>query len=187
VRIGAPRSQGYTVQDIATSTFDAKLGPHRPVYFHEAVHTVVARDLRLLTGHEPHRPMQEAIANYLQVCLHPKSLPRSAYVKHFGRPIDSSGNGFFKPLEMLFTKPVTTKEYAQLASLAAFLIENDQPLLRDLARGLADDETAPEVLARTGRTWEQLQAAWLTWGQQRFRAGGADADAPAFAPPAEFR
>jgi hypothetical protein len=186
VRIGAPKSQGYTVQDIATSTYDPKLGPHRPVYFHEAVHTVVARDLRLLTGHEPHRPMQEAIANYLQVCLHPKSLPRSAYVKHFAQPIDPSGNGFFKPLEMLFTKPVTTKEYAQLASLAAFLVEKDPPLLRALARGLADGETASDVLARTGRTWPQFHDAWFAWGQQQFDADAAN-DAPAFAPPAEFR
>ena len=186
VTIGAPKSQGYTVQDIATSTYDAKLGPRRPVYFHEAVHAVVARELRLLASHDAHRAMQEAIANYLQVCVHPRSLPRSAYVKNFAQPIDPSGNGFFKPLETLFTKPVTTKEYAQLASLAAFLVEKDPKLLRELARGLADGETATEVLARGGTSWPQLQAAWLAWGRQRYVAGG-NPDAPAFAPPAEFR
>lgn len=187
VTIGAPRAQGYTVQDIATSTYDSKLGPRRPVYFHEAVHAVVARDLRLLTGHEPHKAMQEGIANFLQVGLHPKSLPRSAYVKHFAKPIDPSGGGFLKPLEMLFTKPVTTKEYAQLASVIAYLVEKDPKLLRELTRGLAEGEAAADVLARGGTTWQKLQDAWFAWGQQRFRAGAGNRDAPAFAPPPGFR
>jgi hypothetical protein len=185
VTIGAPKSQGYTVQDVATSTFDAKLGPDRPVYFHEAVHTIVARDLRLLAGHDAHRAMQEAIANYLQVCRYPQSLPRGAYVKQFAQPIDPSGKSFFKPLEMLFTRPVTVREYAQLASVAAFLIEQNPKLLRELARGMADGDTASEVMTRTGTNWRQLEDAWLAWGRQRFGADG-DADAPAFTPPAEF-
>ncbi|MEA2708961.1 MAG: hypothetical protein QOF78_1562, partial [Phycisphaerales bacterium] len=121
VEISAPKSQGYTVQDIATSTYDPKLGTRRPVYFHESVHAVAARELRLLSGNSAHAPMQEGIANFLQVSLFPKSLPRAAYVKNFAQPIDASGDGFFKPLEMLFAKPVTTKEYAQLASVVAFL------------------------------------------------------------------
>ncbi len=188
VEIGAAESAGYTVQDIATSTFDAKLGPDRPVYFHEAVHAVVARDLRVRTAHDPHRPMQEALANYLQLCRHPNSLPRGAYVKQFARPIDPSGKGFFKPLETLFTKPVTPHEYAQLASVAAYLVEEDPELLRELARGLADSEAATDVLARTGTTWRQLDDASVAWGRKRFDAGaGGDADAPAFTPPAEFR
>jgi hypothetical protein len=188
VTIAAPGAQGYTVQDMATSTYDPKLGTNRPVYFHESIHAVVARELRLLPGNDAHKPMQEAIANFLQVCVHPKSLPRSAYVKNFARPIDPSGNGFFKPLEMLFTRPVTTKEYAQLASVVAFLLEKDQNLLRELIKGLADGETATQVLARNGVRWPQLQNAWFTWGQQRFRAGAAAADdAPAFSPPPEFR
>ena len=186
VKIGAPESQGYTVQDIATSTYDAKLGTRRPVYFHEAVHAVVSRELRLLAGHDQTRPLQEAIANYLQVSLYPESLPRSAYVKQFARPIDPSGGGFFKPLEMLFAKPVTTKEYAQLASVAAFLVETNPQLLRELARGVADGETASDVLARHDMTWPRLQEAWYAWGQQRFRAGGA-AGAPAFDRAAEFQ
>ena len=190
VTIGAPRSQGYTVQDVATSTFDAKLGPDRPVYFHEAVHTIVARDLRLLAGHDAHRAMQEAIANYLQVCRYPQSLPRGAYTKQFARPIDPSGNGFFKPLETLFTKPLTVREYAQLASLAAYLVEENPKLLRELARGLADGETAGDVLAHGGTTWQQLEDAWLAWGRKRFAAdadANVDANAPAFTPPAEFQ
>jgi hypothetical protein len=188
VTIGAPRSQGYTVQDVATSTFDAKLGPDRPVYFHEAAHAVVARDLRLLAGHDAHRAMQEAIANYLQVCRYPQSLPRGAYVKQFAQPIDPTGKGFFKPLETLFTKTVTVREYAQLASVVAFLVEQNPRLLRELARGMADGESAGDVLARTGTTWRHLENAWLAWGRQRFSADvAADKDAPAFKPPAEFR
>ena len=185
--IEPPDAGGYTVQDIATSTYDPKLGAERPVYFHESAHAVVARELRLAPGIAAHKPMQEAIANFLQVCVYPKSLPRSAYVRNFARPIDPGGGGFFKPLETLFTKPVTSKEYAQLAAVVAYLVEKDQKLLRELAKGSADGETATQVLTRSGITWPQFQNAWLTWGQQRFRAGAAADDAPAFAPPAEFR
>ncbi|MEA2733573.1 MAG: hypothetical protein QOE14_24 [Humisphaera sp.] len=184
VEISAPKSQGYTVQDIATSTYDPKLGPRRPVYFHESVHAVAARELRLLSGNPAHAPMQEGIANFLQVSLFPKSLPRAAYVKNFAQPIDASGDGFFKPLEMLFAKPVTTKEYAQLASVVAFLVERDEKLLRALATGLADGETTSDALARHGTTWREFEDAWFAWGKEKFRDGG---DEPVFAPPVEFR
>ena len=105
-------------------------------------------------------------------------------MKNFATPIDPAGGGFFKPLEMLFDQPVTTKEYAQLASVIAYLLERDERLLRDLAKGLADGETAAAELQRRGTSWPKLEAAWFAWGQNRF---AADKDETAFAPPAEFR
>jgi hypothetical protein len=186
-KINVGTSQGFTIQDIAASTFDPKLGTDRPVYFHEAVHAVVVRDLRLRTGHAPHRPLQEALANYLQVCRYPQSLPPGSYAKAFARPIDPSGQGFFKPLEMLFTRPVTTREYAQLASVAAYLAAENPKLLRELARGLADDQTASDLLARTGTTWRELEDAWLAWGRKRFTDAGAADDPTPFELPPAFR
>ncbi|MEA2709959.1 MAG: hypothetical protein QOF78_2560, partial [Phycisphaerales bacterium] len=66
------------------------------------------------------------------------------------------------------------------------LVERDEKRLRALATGLADGETASDVLARHGTTWREFEDAWLAWGRQKFREDD-DADAPVFAPPVEFR
>jgi len=177
-------SQGFTVQDIATATYDRARGLRRPVYLHESVHAVVARELRLLTGNPSHSPVQEGIANYVQLCVHPESIDRGAFARAFAQPIDPSGDGFFIPLEKLFATRATTKQYAQLASVIGYLVEKDQPLLRDLCKGLADGATAAEVLARRGPTWAELQEKWLTWGRERYRSAG---NGVVFEPPPEFK
>jgi hypothetical protein len=118
--------------------------------------------------------------------VHPQSIDASAYVQHFNRPIDPSGKGFFKPLETLFGTRATTNEYAQLASVVAYLVEKDQPLLRDLAKGLAEGQTASEVLARRGLTWQAFQDAWLAWGRERFAREPARGQ-PVFDCPPELR
>lgn len=179
-------SQGYTVHDIATATYVKELGVRRPVYLHEAVHAIVARDLRLQVGYMPHTALQEGIANYIQLCAHPKSIDRNAYVKAFARGVDVTGKGIFKPIESLFTAPVTTREYAQLASLVAYLVERDQPLLRDLAKGLAAGERATNILKQRGTDWQALEDAWLKWGRQRFKTAPPEGQPPFDCPP-EFR
>jgi hypothetical protein len=177
-------AQGFTVQDIATATYDRARGTRRPVYVHESAHAVVARDLRLLTGNPSHSSIQEGIANYVQLCVHPESIDRAALADAFAQPIDASGNGFFVPLEKLFATRATTKHYAQLATVVAYLVERDPPLLRDLCEGLADGSPAADVLARRGPTWNELQDAWLTWGRKHFQNR---VDGHVFDPPAEFR
>jgi hypothetical protein len=183
--IAPPVAQGYTVQDIATSTYRAELGPRRPVYIHEATHAIVARDLRLQSSHVPHSPLQEGIANFVQVCFHPASVDRRAFVENFAKPVDPQGQGFFKPLEVLFTTRTTTGQYAQLASFVAYLLENDSQLLRELTRGLADGQTAQNVLDQQGKTWQAVQEAWQDWGRRRFAGDGADQQP--FSIPSEIR
>ncbi len=184
-QIAAGTQQGYTVQDIATGTYKKERGVRRPVYLHESVHAIVARDLRILTADDADTPLQEGLANYIQLCVFPQSVNRKTYTDNFTKPIDPSGNGFFKPLEQLFSTRTTAKEYAQVASVVAYLIEKDQPLLRELVKGLAADQTAADVLKSKGISWEKFQNVWLTWGRQRFPAGSAGN--AIFAPPPEFR
>lgn len=186
VTIEPPRSGGYTVQDISSSTYKPELGPRRPVYLHESVHGIVARDLRLITGHPLHNAMQEGIANYVQICVHPKSLDPAAFKRNFEKPIDAAGKSFFKPLNVLFANRISTDQYAQVAGVIAYLIEREPKLLQALTKGLADGETADNILTAQGKTWQQLEADWLAWGRERYERAGA-ADAPLFAIPIEFR
>jgi hypothetical protein len=178
--IAPPGSQGYTVQDIASSTYRAELGVRRPVYLHEATHAIVAHDLRLLTGNDAHTPLQEGLANYVQLCFFPQSLDAKTYPANFGKPVDRSGKGFFKPLETLFARRATTRDYAQLASVIAYLIDADQPLLRDLAAGVAHGVSAGDVLRRRGADWQALEDAWYAWGRARFAGKTQAPDAPPF-------
>jgi len=147
---------------------------------------MVARDVRLIPGNPPHNALQEAIANYVQIVVFPKSIDRGVYVKYFAQPIDPAGGGVFRPLETLFTQRVTTKEYAQLASVFAYLLEKDPTLLRDLANGLASGNSASDVLQQSHTSWKQVRDAWIAWGRQRF-AAGTNRNAPIFATPPELR
>lgn len=186
VQIAPPAAQGYTVQDIATAVHRAELGVRRPVFLHEAVHAIVARELGLLVSHDPHTPIQEGIANYVQLCVHPESLDRQTYIRNFRGEIDPSGRGFFKPLELLFAGRATAERYAQLASVTAYMVEHDQPLLNELVNGLAEGRTAGEVLASHGLSWQRFQEGWQSWGRRKF-VGQRPTDSLLFDPPAEFR
>jgi hypothetical protein len=134
--------------------------------------------------HPPHKPLHEGIANFVQLCAHPESIDPREYVSNFGRPIDPGGRGSFKPLQQLFGRPVTTRQYPQLASLVAWLLETEPQFLRELARGLADGQTADAVLESHGKTWADLEQRWHAWGARRF--AGGPVRGPLFEPQPEF-
>ena len=173
VSIGAPGAGGYTVQDIAASTYSARYGADRPVYFHELVHAIASRELRLLPGQRRHSWLQEGLANYLQLCLYPKSLGRSAFVNNFSQRI--TRRSFFKPLRTLLTMRISGRQYAQLASLVAFLAEKHPDWLDKIALGIADGKDIEKVLEGLDLTFDSLQEKWLEWGKKVF---ASDAEAP---------
>lgn len=182
--IVAPKAGGYTVQDIAATTFDPKQGAHRPVFFHESVHAVLAHDVRLLTHSDHQSWLHEALANYLQVCLFPRSLDARILTPHFSKPMLADGRGFFQPFEVLLAKHADPRRYAQLATVMAFLVEKRPDLLSKLARATTGGHPALDALRMCGTSAAALEAEWFAWGRERF-AAGADARA-AFPPPKEF-
>ncbi len=173
VSIGAPGAGGYTVQDIAASTYSARYGADRPVYFHELVHAIASRELRLLPGQRRHSWLQEGFANYLQLCLYPKSLGRKVFIDNFSRPITK--RSFFRPLSELLTMRISGRQYAQLASLVAFLDQKHQNWLDKIALGIADGKDISKVLEGLELTFDSLQEKWMEWGKKVF---APDADPP---------
>ena len=189
VSIPEPQTAGFTVQDISASTYEAKSGANRPVYFHELVHGVVARRLRLLTGVGAHSWFQEGLANYLQLCVYPKSLGRTVYVENFARPVAADGEGLFRPLETILTRRARSENYAQLASLVAYMAEENPALLRAVAIGLRKGASMKAILRAADTDFAALQKDWLAWGRKRF---ARDAAPPAggethFRTPREWR
>lgn len=169
-QIVPPRSGGYTVQDISTSSWNPRYGVKRPVYLHETVHGLLARDLRLLTGHAPHTWLHEGFASYVQVAVYPDSISADVLARNFQAGVGMPGSQFI-PLEELFRSRVQLDQYPQALSVVSHLIDKEPALLRDLAGALGDGKTVAEVLENRGMTLQQLQNDWLAWGRTHYRAG----------------
>lgn len=174
-QIAPPAGGGYTVQDIATSTHDAKVGPERPVYLHESVHALLTRDVRLALNDAADHWLHEGVASFIQASVYPKSLDRRLLRAAFARDIDPQGKGPFKPLSVLTARRVSQRDYAQLASVVAFLVAEKPQWLRAIARGLAEGEPLESILKGQGTTLEGLQDVWFAWGRREY----ATAEPPA--------
>ncbi|HEX8912123.1 MAG TPA: hypothetical protein VF796_07160 [Humisphaera sp.] len=171
-RIVPPTAGGYTVQDVATSDYNGT--KDRPVWLHESVHAIAARDLRLSPGNPRHGWLQEGLANYVQLCVYPQSLPADVYPRAFAGGVQDRPQALFRPLRQVTAERVTAQQYAQVASVVAYLIEERPALLPALARGLADGEPVEKVLERAGTDVGKLEADWLAWGRKRFAAARDD-------------
>ena len=167
VSIGTPGAGGYTVQDISASAYSARYGMDRPVFFHELVHAVVSRELRLPAGSRRHSWLQEGFANYLQLCLYPESISRSTLGRNFFKPV--TNRSFFKPLKTLLTSRISGRNYAQLASLVAFLLAEQPEWLDKIAFGIGSGKDITKVIEEDLETsFDDLQEKWLAWGKKTY-------------------
>jgi hypothetical protein len=166
VDIVPPRGGGYTVQDISACVYEANGVRGPAVAFHESVHTVIGRQLRLLPGSPAHAWLQEGLANYLQLCLYPESLRPGEYAENFSHPIGPKT--FFRPLGEIIGKPVQSRHYAQLASLTAYLVEERPDWLRQIAQGLAGGKELDEILKGLDTDLPQLERLWFEWGMKKY-------------------
>ena len=169
-KIVPPSSAGYTVQDIAASTYNAEFGIHRPVYIHEAVHAMAARDFRLLNGLPRAAWLHEGLANYVQIAMYPASVDPRTYATNFATPIDPKGKGVFVPLKVLFAGPVEAVHYAQAASVVAFLLEKHPDWTGTITRGLADGQDIGAAMKPCGTTVTDLEREWFEWGGKTYPA-----------------
>ncbi len=166
VFVTRPTGAGYAVQDLCAFAHDPERGLDRPVIVHEATHALAARRLRLMPGHALHGWVQEGLANYIQLCLHPESLDLRTWRRQFARGVDA--DSFFRPLRDLTSARPGLDRYAQLASVVGFLVAERPGWLGAIARGLADGRPIDDVLAELKTTLEQLQADWLAWGRATY-------------------
>ncbi|MFP4105498.1 MAG: hypothetical protein ACLFVU_05325 [Phycisphaerae bacterium] len=183
-----PKSGGYTVQSIAASSYDWRFGADRPVYLHEAVHALATVHLGIRSGHAQHSWLQEGLANYLQLCVYPGSLNRDNYAKWFAQKIGTP-DAHFLPLKQLLARRVSGRDYAQLASVMAFLLEQRPQWLPKIIQTLRRTDDPLKALAACGTTAEKMQVLWMEWGQKRFvgSTSSAGGDEEHFEMPSEFR
>lgn len=180
VSIAPPGGSGYAVQDVCAIAHDAEHGLDRPVIVHEALHALAARRLRLVPGDPRHAWLQEGLANYVQLALHPGSFDARTWRPAFRRGIDGR---LLRPLRELVAARVPMDAYPQVASTIAFLLADRPRWLGPLARDLADGVTVDASLARLGSSVDALEADWLAWGRATYAATAAEGDRHWPAPP----
>ena len=173
VRIVPLPLPGMTIQNIGAAVFDPKQGADRPVFLHESVHVVLANDVRLNCNTEHHSWLQEGMAGYLQLCAYPESVAPRRLAEAFSKPVDPDAP-HFKPLEELLRRRVNPPEYAQLASLIAYLVTEKPQWLPTIAVELTDGRTAEQAFRKCGTTLPQLEEAWMKWGKAHFAKPPAD-------------
>jgi hypothetical protein len=161
-----PRGDGYTVYDIATSTYDAKVGPDRPVYLHEATHAIVAHDVRLLTG-TGHSWMQEGVANYVQLCVYPQSIKEGQLARAFATKPGEKGSPF-QPLDVVFGPGSDVRTHAQRATIFGYLLHEKPAWLPIISKSLSEGASLEDPLHKCDTTPAALEAGWRAWGQKWF-------------------
>lgn len=186
VTIVPPASGGYTVQSIAASSWKWQYGTDRPVYLHEGVHALVGVYGGLLTGTDAHSWLHEGLANYLQLCVYPDSLDKCFYEGFFDT--GQAGQRRRKPWKQLVSRRADMADYAQLASMVAYLAEQQPKLLPPIVKGLREGVELQAILKQAGTDLDSLEKAWVAWGQKRSAGTGRDGERKHvhFAPPAEF-
>lgn len=83
----APEHDGFTIEGIATSSWDAVQGIERPVYVHEFVHALLTRTASLPNGGEW---LQEGLANWYQVRFYPQPTLADVIRGRFAQPLPLS-------------------------------------------------------------------------------------------------
>ena len=85
--VAVPTNDGFTIEGIATSSWDPVQGAARPVYVHEFVHALLTRTAALPNGGEW---LQEGLANWYQVRFYPQPTLADVVRGRFARPVPLS-------------------------------------------------------------------------------------------------
>jgi hypothetical protein len=159
----APRSAGYTVQGLATSTWDARQGSLRPVYTHEFVHALLERSADLGNRNEW---IQEGVASRYQLRFH----PQRNFVEIVRTGIADPARHL--PLRRLLSgEPIPADRYWQAATVVDLLLADAGfrarlPELIDAFRRVGSTNIEPHLGDVLGTDWERLEAAWRTHCQR---------------------
>ena len=156
-------SSGYTVQGIATSSWDPRQGTLRPVFAHEFVHALLTATLHLDNKGEW---FQEGMASHYQLRFHPQANIRSLVTSN----LESADPDILK--QVCTGSRVPLNRYWVAGTLCRMLLE-DPELAAKLPAVVAavqkSGSTAMEpLLPVLGLSWEQLDEKWRAFCRKTY-------------------
>ena len=160
-----PKSDGYTLQGIATSYYSEQAGTLRPTYTHEYVHALLGRALRLQNSGEW---LQEGLAVRYQLRFHPQAnvgeiIRQGLDDANYRLPLATLCNG----------KPIPMNRYWQAMSVADMLLGHERyakrvPALVEAIVKAGSTDLGPHLQPVLEGDWPALEADWRTWcGKKR--------------------
>lgn len=163
--LAPPRSSGFTVLGIATSTWEDRFGTLRPVYAHEYVHAVLAASAGLPNHGEW---FQEGMASRYQLQFHPQANLGQIVADGIADP------DMHLPLKKLCSgKPIPENRYWQAATVIQLLLARKDyrsklPDLLEAFRQARTTDLGPALGSILGTDWETLEADWLAFCREHY-------------------
>lgn len=158
-KASAPAHDGYTLEGIAMSSWDAKQGIDRPVYVHEFVHALLTRTASLPNGGEW---LQEGLATWYQVRFFPQQTLADVVRGRLARPLGLN--------RLCDGQRIESKFYGDAWTVIGNLLENAnwsgtlQGALESAARSgstsLVDLGLDLDLLDRDRRAWTARHFGW---------------------------
>lgn len=160
---GPPESGGFTIQGIATSSFDPAQGTLRPVYTHEVIHALLER-----AAHMPNKGewFQEGMANYYQLQFH----PQANWAQIISGGLQNANQRSPLP-DLLKGEPIGGDRYWQAATVAGMLISEEpfKPRSGDLLNAFQEAGSTnlePQLASVLKTDWRRFEAAWRAYCQK---------------------
>lgn len=154
-----PTSGGYTIQAIATSSWDPNKGTLRPVYSHEYVHAWLDRVAGLPSGAGDW--VQEGFANHYQIRFHPQNDLPNLIRASIADPQQ------YLPLQQLCSgKRIPMNRYWQALTVVRFLLEKTSyqqylPALFEAFHKNASTDLSPHIETVLHTNWDTFTRDWL--------------------------
>ena len=160
---GPAMSSGFTVQGIATSSWDPRHGTLRPVYAHEFVHALLSATLDLDNKGEW---LQEGLASHYQLRFHPQANFRAIVIDG----LKGADPGVLK--QVCSGNRIPLHHYWIAGTLCRMLIE-DSELATKLPAVVAaiqkSGSTAMEsLLPVLGLSWQELDEKWRAFCREKY-------------------